>query len=235
MVHKHCGKNAASKIHQWSYFSCQNVLSPSVNLFAGTFEPFSCDFTIYTWPIMWPLISVQYLRFRSLTVVCWSLISSTNVMSTDNVIIINKLLRFYFNGLNVLHRSILNCIVLDNFNYHDITNDKDVLYTHISITLKHRCIKRQVVYKGNHNIDNISKVLEDVGPNSIPIFVVSDFIWFTSLSKQSSFSLNNSSTHPYSPHWDIERQVASPNTHFNGYVLCRHLCKFTRNKMVDIQ
>ena len=59
-------------------------------------------------------------------------------------------------------RSILNRIVLDNFNDDDITNTKDALNSYISVTLKHRCIKRKLADKGKHNVDDISKVSDEV-------------------------------------------------------------------------
>ena len=76
--------------------------------------------------------------------------------------------------MNVLMRSILNSIVLDNFNDDDITNTKDALNSYISVTLNHRCIKRKWADKGEHNVDDISKVSDEVDSDAIPINVAGD-------------------------------------------------------------
>ena len=94
----------------------------------------------------------------------------------DNVIVINELLCFYINRMDVLPQSVLRRILLDNFTYTDITNAKDVLHSHISITLKNRRIKRQGSDRAKNNIDDddISKVLDEIDPNHIPIFEARD-------------------------------------------------------------
>jgi len=92
----------------------------------------------------------------------------------DNVIVINELLCFYINRMDILPRSILLRIVLDNFTDTDINQAKDVLHSHISITLKNRRIKRQGSERAKNNIDDISKVLDEIDPNHIPIFVARD-------------------------------------------------------------
>ena len=96
-------------------------------------------------------------------------------MATDNVVIIdiNELLYFYINRMDVLPRSILNRTILDNFNDEDILSAKDTVHSHVSTTLKHRRIK-QGVDKAKHNVEDISKVLDEVDPDAIPIYVARD-------------------------------------------------------------
>ena len=74
--------------------------------------------------------------------------------------------------MDVLPRSILNSIILDNFNDEDILSAKDT--SHVSTTLKHRRIKRQGADKAKHNVDDISKILDEVDPDAIPIYVARD-------------------------------------------------------------
>ena len=95
-------------------------------------------------------------------------------MATDDVVVINELLCFYINRMDVLPRSILNRIILDNFNDEDILSAKDTLHSHVSTTLKHRRIKRQGADKAKHNVDDISKILDEVDPDAIPIYVTHD-------------------------------------------------------------
>ena len=76
--------------------------------------------------------------------------------------------------MEVLPRSILNRIILDNFNDEDILSAKDTLHSHVSTTLKHRRIKRQEADKAKHNVDDILKILDEVDPDAIPIYVAHD-------------------------------------------------------------
>ena len=99
---------------------------------------------------------------------------ATSMTATGDNIVINELLCFYVNRMDVLPRYVLCRILLDNFTDTDITNAKDVLYSHISITLKNRRIKRQSSDKVKNNIDDISKVLEEIYPNHITNFVARD-------------------------------------------------------------
>ena len=95
-------------------------------------------------------------------------------MVTEDVVVINELLCFYINRMDVLPQSILNRIILDNFNDEDILSAKDTLHSHVSTTLKHRRIKRQGADKAKHNVDDISKILDEVDPDAIPIYVARD-------------------------------------------------------------
>ena len=95
-------------------------------------------------------------------------------MATDDVVIIEELLCFYINRMDVFPRSILNRIILDNFNDEDILSAKDTLHSHVSTTLKHRRIKRQGADKAKHNVDDISKILDEADPDAIPIYVARD-------------------------------------------------------------
>ena len=95
-------------------------------------------------------------------------------MATDDVVIIEELLCFYINRMDVLPRSILNRIILDNFNDEDILSAKDTLHSHVSTTLKHRRIKRQGADKAKHNVDDISKILDEADPDAILIYVARD-------------------------------------------------------------
>ena len=95
-------------------------------------------------------------------------------MATDDVVVINELLCFYINQMDVLPRSILNRIILDNFNDEDILSAKDTLHSHVSTTLKRRRIKRQGADKAKHKVDDISKILDEVDPDAIPIYVARD-------------------------------------------------------------
>ena len=81
---------------------------------------------------------------------------------------------FYINRMDVLPRSILNRIILDNFNDEDILSAKDTLHSHVSTTLKHRRIKRQGADKAKHNVDDISKILDEVDPDANPIYATRD-------------------------------------------------------------
>ena len=63
---------------------------------------------------------------------------------------------------------------MDNFNDKDILSAKDTLHSHVSTTLKHRRIKRQGADKAKHNVDDISKILDEADPDAIPIYVACD-------------------------------------------------------------
>ena len=93
---------------------------------------------------------------------------ATPMTATDDNIIINELLWFYINRMDVFPRSVLHRIILENVTDTDITNAKDVLHSHISISLINRRIKRQGSDREKNNIDDISKVLDEIDPNHIP-------------------------------------------------------------------
>ena len=76
--------------------------------------------------------------------------------------------------MSVLPRSIINCIVAENFCEEDITTAKDVLYSNVSVPLKQERIKRQGADKTKNNIDDIYKVLDETDPDALPIFVARD-------------------------------------------------------------
>ena len=61
-------------------------------------------------------------------------IVSLVAMATDKVVVINELLCFYINRMDVLPRSILNRIILDNFNDEDILSAKDT-FIHMFLPL----------------------------------------------------------------------------------------------------
>ena len=87
--------------------------------------------------------------------------------------------------MDVLPRTLLHRIVLDNFSDIDITNAKDVLHFHISVPLKTVESNAKVLTSRNTNVDDISKVLDEIDPNNIPIFVARD------LAKLPSVDLNH--------------------------------------------
>ena len=115
---------------------------------------------------------------------------------------------------------------MDNFNDEDILSAKDTLHSHVSTTLKHRRIKRQGADKAKHNVDDISKILDEADPDAIPIYVACD------LSKLPTIDFN---------HVDMStRKRDKKNIHpvINNHTLpytekCKYLGHIINNNLTD--
>ena len=102
-------------------------------------------------------ISVGINRFIDFyTATSRQTIFSPAAMATDDIVI-KELLWFYINRMDVLPRSILNRIILDNFKDGDILSAKDTLHSYVSTTLKHVGLNDKGPIKANTTLTTFRK------------------------------------------------------------------------------
>lgn len=93
-------------------------------------------------------------------------------MAVDRKIIINELLTFIQNKIDILDELSILQICASNFSDADIESGKDMLFS--SITDAPRCVSRKGEDKNKKNLKDMIKLLKETDPEKQPLFVAKE-------------------------------------------------------------